>query len=123
VGILVDLDADRYGVAGEIMRLAEKTQVPVAVAPTAKAVIDETFPHYLGLYNGEASQPHVRKAIENSDCLLSVGYRPIDLTTGDFTGSRSHRRHQQRQQRGRHRLRAPRPAAPRQHADPPRHMI
>jgi indolepyruvate decarboxylase len=85
--ILVDLDADRYGAAGEIMRLAEKTQVPVAVAPTAKAVIDETFPHYLGLYNGRASQPNVQEAIENSDCLLSVGYRPIDLTTGDFTGS------------------------------------
>jgi indolepyruvate decarboxylase len=85
--ILVDLDADRYGVAGEIMRLAEKTQMPVAVAPTAKAVIDETFPHYLGLYNGKASQPQVVEAIENSDCLLSVGYRPIDLTTGDFTGS------------------------------------
>jgi indolepyruvate decarboxylase len=85
--ILVDLDADRFGAAGEIMRLAEKTQVPVAVAPTAKAVIDETFPHYLGLYNGGASQPHVQEAIENSDCLLSIGYRPIDLTTGDFTGS------------------------------------
>ena len=85
--ILVDLDADRYGAAGEIMRLAEKTQMPVAVAPTAKAVIDETFPHYLGLYNGKASQPRVREAIEDSDCLLSIGYRPIDLTTGDFTGS------------------------------------
>jgi indolepyruvate decarboxylase len=85
--ILVDLDADRFGAAGEIMRLAEKMQLPVAVAPTAKAVIDETFPHYLGLYNGGASQPNVREAIEDSDCLLSVGYRPIDLTTGDFTGS------------------------------------
>jgi indolepyruvate decarboxylase len=85
--ILVDLDADRFGAAGEIMRLAEKTQLPVAVAPTAKAVIDETFPHYLGLYNGKGSQPHVQEAIENSDCLLSIGYRPIDLTTGDFTGS------------------------------------
>jgi indolepyruvate decarboxylase len=85
--ILVDLDADRFGVAREIMGLAEKTQVPVAVAPTAKAVIDETFPHYLGLYNGKASQPHVQEAIEDSDCLLSIGYRPIDLTTGDFTGS------------------------------------
>jgi indolepyruvate decarboxylase len=85
--ILVDLDADRYGAAGEIMRLAEKMQLPVAVAPTAKAVIDETFPHFVGLYNGKASQPPVREAIENSDCLLSIGYRPIDLTTGDFTAS------------------------------------
>jgi indolepyruvate decarboxylase len=85
--ILVDLDAGRFGAAGEIMRLAEKAQLPVAVAPTAKAVIDETFPYYLGFYNGKASQPHVQEAIENSDCLLAIGYRPIDLTTGDFTGS------------------------------------
>jgi indolepyruvate decarboxylase len=85
--ILVDSDADRFGVAGEIMRLAGKAQVPVAVATPAKAVIDETFPHYLGLYDGKASQPHVREAIENSDCLLAIGYRPIDLTTGDFTAS------------------------------------
>ena len=85
--ILVDLDAGRFGAAGEIMRLAEKAQVPVAVVATAMAVIDETFPHYLGLYNGKASQPHVREAIETSDCLLSIGYRPNDLTTGDFTGS------------------------------------
>jgi indolepyruvate decarboxylase len=85
--ILVDSDAGRFGAAGEVMRLAEKAQVPVAVVATAKAVIDETFPHYLGLYNGQASQPHVREAIETSDCLLSIGYRPIDLTTGDFTAS------------------------------------
>jgi indolepyruvate decarboxylase len=85
--ILVDLDADRFGAAGAIMRLAEKAQLPVAVAPTAKAVIDETFHHYVGLYNGKASQPQVVEAVENSDCLLSIGYRPIDLTTGDFTAS------------------------------------
>jgi len=85
--ILVDADADRFGVASELMGLAEKMQVPVAVINTAKAVIDETFPHYLGIYNGKASEPHVREAIENSDCLLSVGYRPIEVTTGDFTAS------------------------------------
>jgi indolepyruvate decarboxylase len=86
--ILVDLDGDRYGVQEEIMRLADKAQVPVTVASTAKAVIDETFPYYIGLYDGEASQPqHVRGAIENSDCLLSIGYRAVDLTTGDFTAS------------------------------------
>src|SRR5215475_3807955 len=85
--ILVDSDADRFGVASELMRLAEKLQVPVAVISTAKAVIDETLPHYLGIYNGKASEPHVREAIETSDCLLSIGYRPIEVTTGDFTAS------------------------------------
>src|SRR5262247_139102 len=85
--ILVDADAGRFGVASEVMGLAEKMQVPVAVINTAKAVIDETFPHYLGIYNGKPSEPHVREAIETSDCLLSIGYRPIEVTTGDFTAS------------------------------------
>ena len=85
--ILVDSDADRFGVASELMRLAEKLQVPVAVISTAKAVIDETFPHYLGIYNGKVSEPHVLEAIETSDCLLSIGYRPIEVTTGDFSAS------------------------------------
>ncbi|MFL5819394.1 MAG: alpha-keto acid decarboxylase family protein [Solirubrobacteraceae bacterium] len=85
--ILVDLDADRFGAAGELMGLAEKMQLPVAVVAPAKAVIDETFPHYVGIYNGKASHPHVREAMETSDCLLSIGYRPIDLTSGSFTDS------------------------------------
>ncbi|MFB9268346.1 alpha-keto acid decarboxylase family protein [Bradyrhizobium erythrophlei] len=85
--ILVDADADRFGVAPELMELAERIQAPVAVINAAKAVIDETFPHYLGIYGGKASEPQVREAIETSDCLLSIGYRPIEVTTGDFTAS------------------------------------
>jgi indolepyruvate decarboxylase len=83
--ILVDEDVDRYGAATEVMGLAEKMQMPVAVVNAAKAVIDETFPHYAGIYNGKGSAPQTREAIEGSDCLLSIGYRPIDGTSGDFT--------------------------------------
>ena len=85
--ILVDADADRFGVASELMELAERMQAPLAAVNAAKSVIDETFPHYLGIYGGKASEPHVRETIETSDCLLSVGYRPIEVTTGDFTAS------------------------------------
>src|SRR5262249_49642662 len=85
--ILVDADADRFGVAPDLMALAEKLQAPIAVIIAAKAAIDETFPHYLGVYNGKASVPRVRQMIETSDCLLAIGYRPIEVTTGDFTAS------------------------------------
>jgi indolepyruvate decarboxylase len=85
--ILVDLDADRFGVATEVMGLAEKMQLPVAVASPAKAVIDETFAHYVGIYNGRGSRGQAREAVENSDCLLSINYRPIDLDSGSFTAS------------------------------------
>src|SRR5262249_45639942 len=85
--ILVDADADRFNVASELMELAEKIQAPVAVINTAKGVIDETFPHYLGIYIGKASEPHLRETIESSDCLLAIGYRPLEVTTGDFSAS------------------------------------
>jgi indolepyruvate decarboxylase len=85
--ILVDQDAGRYGVAAEVMELAGKMQMPVAVTGPAKAVVDETFPYYAGIYNGKASEPYTREAIEGSDCLLSIGYRPIDGTSGDFTAA------------------------------------
>ncbi|HTW04532.1 MAG TPA: thiamine pyrophosphate-binding protein [Streptosporangiaceae bacterium] len=85
--ILVDQDVARYGAASDVMALAEKLQLPVAVTSPAKAVIDETFPYFAGIYNGMGSTPHTREAIEASDCLLSIGYRPIDGTSGDFTAS------------------------------------
>lgn len=85
--ILVDADAGRFGVASDLMELAEKIQAPVAAINAAKAVIDETFPRYVGIYAGRASEPGVRETIEASDCLLSIGYRPIEVTTGDFTAS------------------------------------
>ena len=85
--ILVDADAGRFGVAAEIMELAEKLKAPVAAINAAKAVIDETFAHYIGIYAGKASEPHVCERIESSDCLLCIGYRPIEVTTGDFTAS------------------------------------
>jgi indolepyruvate decarboxylase len=61
--------------------------LPIAAINAAKGVIDETFPLYVGIYNGDASEPNARAAIETSDCVLAVGYRPIEVTTGDFTAS------------------------------------
>src|SRR5262245_21996835 len=85
--ILVDADADRFGVASDLIVLARKIQAPIAVIDAAKGVIDETFDQYVGIYNGKASEPQTRQAIETSDCLLAIGYRPIEVTTGDFTAS------------------------------------
>jgi indolepyruvate decarboxylase len=83
--ILVDLDTDRFGVADEVMELAQKMKIPVAACSTAKAVIDETLPQYVGIYNGKGSAPETIEAVEDSECLLTIGYRPIEVTTCDFT--------------------------------------
>jgi indolepyruvate decarboxylase len=47
--ILVDADADRFGVAPELVELAQKMRTPVAVINAAKGVIDESSPHYVGI--------------------------------------------------------------------------
>ena len=61
--ILVDQDIDRYGAAAEVVGLAERLQMPVAMTGPAKAVIDETFPYYAGIYNGKGSDPRTREAL------------------------------------------------------------
>ncbi|NMH98735.1 alpha-keto acid decarboxylase family protein [Pseudonocardia acidicola] len=83
--ILVDIAADRYGVADELQELAGKLQVPIAAINTVKGVIDETCPYFLGLYVGAGSAPEVRKAVEDSDCLLAIGVRRVDTTSGGFS--------------------------------------
>jgi indolepyruvate decarboxylase len=52
---LLDLDAGRFGVLGQIERLAKKLEIPVAALNTCKAAFDETSPLFAGIYLGVAS--------------------------------------------------------------------
>jgi indolepyruvate decarboxylase len=82
---LLDMDADRFGVLGQIERLAKKLEMPVAVLNTCKAGFDETSPLFAGVYLGIASSPATRNVVEESDCLLAVGLRRVDSTSAFFT--------------------------------------
>lgn len=82
---LLDLDAHRFGVVGQVERLARKLEMPVAVLNTCKAAFDETSPLFAGVYLGVASSPATRNAVEKSDCLLTVGLRRLDSTSAFFT--------------------------------------
>jgi indolepyruvate decarboxylase len=82
---LLDLDADRFGLAKVIAELADRWQMRTATMNTSKGVFCEASPLYLGTYIGRASAPATLDAIENSDCLLAVGHRRIESTSGFFT--------------------------------------
>jgi indolepyruvate decarboxylase len=82
---LVDIDAERFDLTQLIMLLAEANGIPMAHLIAAKGVIDETHPLAIGIYRGAASSPKVRQAIEGSDCLISVGARFTDVSSGLFT--------------------------------------
>ena len=83
--LLLDLDAIRFGVSEKLMELAERFQMQVATLNCAKGAVPETSPHFVGTYAGAGSSPATREAIEGSDCLLTVGYRRVETTTGFFT--------------------------------------
>ena len=82
---LVDIEADRFGVTDLIFAIAEKASIPFASLSTAKNIMNESSNLYLGTYVGGASQPHIRQAVEDSDCLISIGVRLTDVGTGYFT--------------------------------------
>jgi indolepyruvate decarboxylase len=82
---LLDLDTIRFGVSAAIMELAERFQMHVATLNCAKGAAPEISSRFIGTYAGIGSSPATREAIEGSDCLLTVGYRRIESTTGFFT--------------------------------------
>ena len=82
---LLDIDVMRFGVSTQIMELAERFHMHVATVNCAKGAVPESSPQYVGIYGGIASAPAAREAIEASDCLLTVGYRRVESTTGFFT--------------------------------------
>jgi indolepyruvate decarboxylase len=82
---LLDIDAMRFGVSPHIMKLAERFHMHVATLNCAKGAVPESSPQFVGTYAGIASAPATRQAIEGSDCLLTVGYRRVESTTGFFT--------------------------------------
>lgn len=83
--LLLDLDANRFDLTGQILELAQRWQIRTATMNTSKGAFPEGSPLYLGTYLGVASAPATRDTIERSDCLLTIGHRRIESTSGFFT--------------------------------------
>jgi len=82
---LLDADADRFGLTDLIIRLAEANDIPIVSLAPARGHVPDAHPLSLGTYRGAASIPTVKEAVETSDCLLCIGARLTDLSTGLFT--------------------------------------
>jgi len=83
--LLIDNEASVFGVTSLLNDLSQKCSIPFASMLTAKNIMDEDSPRYVGTYVGGASQPQVRNTIEQSDCLIGIGVRFSDVGTGVFT--------------------------------------
>lgn len=77
----------RYGIRAKARQLVKKINLPSAVTPCDKGVLDESMLQYIGLYNGKMSNPpSVKQVIESSDLVLDIGGMiPAELNTGLFS--------------------------------------
>ncbi len=81
--ILAGVEVGRCKIGRELVRFAEKHNIPLATTLLSKSVINEMHPLYIGVYAGSnSSKLQVKDMVENSDCLLVCGEVLTEATTG-----------------------------------------
>lgn len=83
--ILAGVELQRYGLKEALRRLLEMTNLPFAATVLGKAVLSERHPNFLGVYQGSLGPETVQQAVENSDCLITLGMVITDVNLGLFT--------------------------------------
>src|SRR5438045_3879614 len=83
--ILADVEVHRFGLQEELLRLVDKTHIPVAATIMGKSVIGEQHPLYLGVYEGAMGREEVRRYVESSDCVIMLGAFMTDINLGIYT--------------------------------------
>jgi len=83
--ILADVEVHRFALQDQLLKLAHKTNIPVAATVLGKSVIGEHHPFYLGVYEGAMGREDVRQYVEGSDCVIMLGAFMTDINLGIYT--------------------------------------
>ena len=83
--MLAGVELLRFGLGGDALHLVEMAEIPFATMLSSKSVLPELHPQFAGIYQGGWSRDTVRRQVESSDCLLSLGVWITDLDTGLFS--------------------------------------
>ena len=91
--ILAGVELARYRMAGLVVRMAERMNIPIAADLLSKSAVPENHPLYLGVYGGAmSSDEHVRKYVESADLVLMLGTFITDMSMGFYTAKLDRRR-------------------------------
>ncbi len=85
--ILAGVEIHRFGLQGELLALAEGSQIAVTTTMLGKSVIAETHPLFVGLYEGAMGNDQVTRFVEESDCVILLGAFMTDINLGIFTAN------------------------------------
>lgn len=85
--IIAGVEMHRFGLADEVVKLAEKHKIPMCATLLGKSVVGEKHPLYLGIYEGAMCREHIRKYVEDSDCMILLGTFMTDIDLGIYTAN------------------------------------
>ena len=80
--IIVGVEVHRFRLREQVVRLAERLNVPVASSFLGRGVFPTRHPQFAGTYLGVVSPQPLRDAVESSDCVLLLGERISDTSLG-----------------------------------------
>jgi len=83
--LLAGMQLHRLNLGSDTLRLVEHAEIPFATMLSSKSVLPEYHPQFIGMYQGGWSREAIRKQVESSDCLLTLGAVMTDLDTGLFS--------------------------------------
>ena len=76
--VLIGLSIDARN-AQRLRDWVGKWNLPVAVTPKVKGVVDETSPNFVGVISGMAADGLMVEALQASDCLIGFGLDPVEV--------------------------------------------
>ena len=76
--VLIGLGVDNAN-ATRIRRWLDEWNLPVAVTPKVKGIVDETGPNFVGVISGMAADGLMVDALKASDLLIGFGLDPVEV--------------------------------------------
>jgi len=81
--IMAGVQIARFGFGGQLVRFAERHNIPMVTTLLSKSTINEHHPLFAGVYSGnQTTQSSLRKLVDDSDCLIIFGELLTDMTLG-----------------------------------------
>lgn len=77
--ILAGVELARYKLGEQLIKFAERHNIPVATTLLSKSVINERHPLFAGVYGGVSSNEITKQLVEESDCLLMFRVMLTDM--------------------------------------------
>lgn len=81
--IMAGVQISRFGLGSNLVRFAEKHNIPMVTTLLSKSTVDERHPLFAGVYCGsQTSREEIRQLVDDSDCLMIFGEMLTDIMLG-----------------------------------------